>query len=422
MADENVNIADELPKFLETVLDTAEYLLQNDANSEVAEYYAEVVDHSIRLVRSISECIEETTDKENLELLALAFTDVLSLLHHQNAMRLPSRSCENHVHLETEKNGCPGRPHFLIRAEMLEELRELGFSWTKIGQMIGVSRWTIQRRVVEYGLDNMTGFHYLSNEELDGVTSEFISSHGNTLGQNYVARHLKSIGLRIQRQRIRESIGRVDPQNTVLRWGVVVSRRKYEVPWPNSLWHLDGHHALIRWKLVIHGCIDGYSRRIMFLECNANNYSETVLGLFLDAVRMDGNLWPSRIRVDYGVENVQVCDAMIEARGEGRGSFIAGPSTHNQRIERLWREVFRCVCHLYYYIFYAMESTGVLDPDNNVTFSHYTWYFCQGSTLLLVSSKKHLTTTRYAQNETGHHTKCGSMVCHLPTIHWHMEC
>ena len=147
---------------------------------------------------------------------------------------------------------------------------------------------------------------------------------------------------------------------TALRWTAS------EVPWPNSLWHLDGRHALIRWKLVIHGCIDGYSKRIMFLECNANNYSETVLGLFLDAVRMDGNLWPSRIRVDCGVKNVQVCDAMIETRGEGKGSFIAGPSTHNKRIERLWREVFRCVCQLYYYIFYAMESTGVLDPDNNV--------------------------------------------------------
>ena len=73
----------------------------------------------------------------------------------------------------------------------------------------------------------------------------------------------------------------------------------------------------------------------MFLRCNSNNRAETVLNLFLDAINRDGNLWPSRIRVDKGVENVPVCDAMVQARGEGRGSFIAGPSTHNQRIERL---------------------------------------------------------------------------------------
>ena len=52
------------------------------------------------------------------------------------------------------------------------------------------------------------------------------------------------------------------------------------------------------------------------------------------AVQRDGNLWSSRIRVDKGVENVLICDAMVQARGDGRGSFIAGPSTHNQRIGR----------------------------------------------------------------------------------------
>lgn len=105
---------------------------------------------------------------------------------------------------------------------------------------------------------------------------------------------------------------------------------------------------------------------LMFLRCNSNNRAETVLNLFLDAINRDGNLWPSRIRVDKGVENVLVCDAMVQARGEGRGSFIAGPSTHNQRIERLWKDVFRCVCHLYYYLFYAMESTGILNTDNQI--------------------------------------------------------
>ena len=57
---------------------------------------------------------------------------------------------------------------------------------------------------------------------------------------------------------------------------------------------------------------------------------------------------------------------MVIAREEGRGSFIPGPSTHNQRIERLWRDVYRCVCHMYYYVFYGMEMSGVLNHDDAV--------------------------------------------------------
>ena len=82
-----------------------------------------------------------------------------------------------------------------------------------------------------------------------------------------------------------------------------------------------------RWSPVIHGCIDGFSRRIMYLRCHSNNLAETVLDLFLDTVIKDGDRWPSSIRVDRGVENVLVCDAMVQFRGEGRASFIAGPST-----------------------------------------------------------------------------------------------
>ena len=147
-----------------------------------------------------------------------------------------------------------------------------------------------------------------------------------------------------------------------LEVGIVVSRRQYLVPWPNSLWHLDGHHSLIRWGLVIHGCIDGFSRRIMFLRCSNNNLSQTVLELFLRAIEND-TFWPSPIRVDYGVENVQVCDAMVEVRGEGNGSFIAGPSTKNQRIERLWMDVFRFMCHLFYYMFDALGDPGLLNIE-----------------------------------------------------------
>ena len=113
---------------------------------------------------------------------------------------------------------------------------------------------------------------------------------------------------------------------------------------------------------MIHGCIDGKSRKIIYLSCNTNNKAETILGLFGKAINEHDGL----IRVDFGVENVLICDAMVNHRGEGRGSFIAGSSTRNQRIERLWRDVFRCFCLVYYYAFYAMEQTGILDIENPV--------------------------------------------------------
>lgn len=41
---------------------------------------------------------------------------------------------------------------------------------------------------------------------------------------------------------------------------------------------------------------------------------------------------------------------------------ITGSSTHNQRIESLWRDVFRCVLSVFHQLFYYLEDRGVLDP------------------------------------------------------------
>lgn len=101
----------------------------------------------------------------------------------------------------------------------------------------------------------------VSDINLDILVKAYRSAHPHS-GIRYLIGFLRQHGLRLQVSRIKSSISRVDPLSRVLRRRNPIDRRAYKVTRPNALWHIDGHHKLIRWGIVIHGGVDGYSRTV----------------------------------------------------------------------------------------------------------------------------------------------------------------
>ena len=90
----------------------------------------------------------------------------------------------------------------------------------------------------------------------------------------------------------------LDPQNVDKRRRRRLRRRKYHSLGPNFVWHIDGHDKLKPYRISIHGCIDGYSRRIIWLEVAASNkVPELIAKHYLDAIKqMEGK--PKTVKAD----------------------------------------------------------------------------------------------------------------------------
>eukprot|EP00794_Sanderia_malayensis_P000748 gene748-28_t len=206
--------------------------------------------------------------------------------------------------------GQQGRPTKHIGIQQLETLLNLGFS--------------------------LTEKTFITDPELD-IAIHRITTRNPRLGIVMIQGELRSCDVWVPRDRIRESLLRMDPVNVLFRKTQPVKRRQYKVDAPNSLWHIDCNLKLAKkFGIAIHGAIDGCSRKILYMEACNDKTAETT-------------------------------NARTKKR-KNPTPHCVGSSVHNQRIERLWVDVRHCVTQLFMDMFFDLQSASLLDKDNPVDF------------------------------------------------------
>lgn len=245
--------------------------------------------------------------------------------------------------------------------EEIIQLKELNYSWTKIAEILQISRQTLYRRLQEFGIDTCK-FSPITESDLDSTLKDIKVSHPSS-GEVMMQGHLLYRGIKVPRAKLRSAIHRVDSINTTSRQTSVIRRRVYSTPCPNAVWHVDGNHKMIRWRMIIHAGVDGFSRLITFIRCANNNLASTVLESFLQGVSTYG--LPEAVRSDHGGENVDVWRHMLSIH-EDSSCIITGNSVHNERIERMWRDVTQNISSSFIDTFFELEAEEALNPDNEV--------------------------------------------------------
>ena len=126
---------------------------------------------------------------------------------------------------------------------------------------------------------------------VSAILKEMDEYVGSRVGYRGMTRRLRMRhNLVVTRNTVMRALRVIDPQGVENRRRHRLQRRRYSTPGPNFLWHLDGWDKLKPYGFCVHGCIDGFSRRILWLEVGSTNKdAKVVVNHFLGTVQqLDG--------------------------------------------------------------------------------------------------------------------------------------
>ena len=84
---------------------------------------------------------------------------------------------------------------------------------------------------------------------------------------------LISKGIQCRREDVRKMVCDKGSEDVQLRKQISLRRGKYTSPGPNFVWHIDGHNKLKPCSFRIYSAINGFSRRVLWLEVSTYNRS-----------------------------------------------------------------------------------------------------------------------------------------------------
>ena len=109
------------------------------------------------------------------------------------------------------------------------------------------------------------------NRVIESIYNELSSGPNSSFGCRYMHQKLRSKRLVVCRETVRVIIKSLDPAGVERRSGRKLQRRVYRYPGPNFTWHVDGYDKLKPFGFCIHGCVDGFSRKIRWLSVGSTN-------------------------------------------------------------------------------------------------------------------------------------------------------
>ena len=210
-----------------------------------------------------------------------------------------------------------------------------------------ISLRTLKRRLKQLRLKRPSRRNESSLEDIvSAILSEMGGSVGSFVGYREMTRRLRMRhNLIVRRDTIMRALRVIDPEGVETRKRRRLKRRVYSTPGPKFLWHIDGWDKLKPYGFSVHACIDGFSRRLLWLEVSTTNkHPNVIVDYFPNTVEQLGGV-PRLVRTDKGTENIWISVMQRLLRMDqndnlpGFKSFIEGKSSANQRIESYWSKL-----------------------------------------------------------------------------------